>query len=948
MARQLLYEQWWKKGSSAFCNPHHEMNFPPSTDTPLYPSVDPAYPEILEADYCKVVIGGGPNGENYLDCDLSGGGDHVVAGLIIRRALYCEREMEALIWCNFSTAAWNSGFAFSLPFWFSRATLGGSFDNFDFGIFEDNPNELTFSFESWNGDYQESSTRLARSYVENRWFEFRLRVSLGGTDAEYDDTTWDAQASVTIDIRRDDQTSWTRLITMSGLECHVDNLKIECVFLGFYGLIPSTGLRIYKGFGDDDAQNAPLGQCCSTAGAAGGGTVNPDGTVTPVGPRQGTAGGIAPSYTPCPGGGELPAATDPTDPQALDGVEDPIVHLLLEAPAGDQRWGASDINAGTTSLPIAAKVLRYSDIPSEVLAGRDGVIPSPSFTVRVEDTDRTIRGWSQHATNRIFLGQFGQVLAEAYGQRQLDTEARNLAAGYVSDWKWLDELVAEFTFADALGWKRGAMRRRVPIHTVTKEIFGPGVPDDSLGRPIPWIYGEMSDDYEWSLDSARLPVGITPCIPLGYAETIPFVNNLVSLGTDWQAFLFGKVCKTFTAAYMWNGSQDTAVRARIPIDYPVIVDWMFPTMPTWSSYWSGSGHVRVQAQDGTLYDLTMGFLRGPRGYEAGTTQRFPLTCNLWGIEDVGDCTGDVITDGPTALAHFIAYGIFANHTSGPWGAIPTLPNGAPVINRASVLATKAIFDLRIAGGYPAAFAIGATGRDRRTGEEEATAKARGLDIRLGRDHFGAIKFDTVNDLASTSGLTAFTDADIKEGSFTCAPRPDRQQTITRFAYGPEPGTGRTTGLEQELRDEAAIADWGEEGGDEVFLNEAVRRQNVATDVARRGLLRDSDMPHDGSFITNLRGTSLTVGQVITITTEWAHWPDDEAHRVKVTGITPLTNEDELLTRIEFEDVHRLISTPSTALVGMVGPAWGQPIGSSVGLTSQPIGSSAAGTARRLA
>lgn len=938
MAATLLYAQDWAKGNSAFCKPNYVRLKPAGGSV-----VDALYPEIAEAEAVKVVIGGGPNGENYLDCDTSGGEDHVVAGVLLYTSLAgfslsALSRYEVHVWCKFTTQMLDFGLPYSLPWWTSPNL--GIDANFESAIEEDGSG---YRFVVDNAVYTPSGALYTRAFFENYWFKFRIRVAnaLGTTSLGIE----------RFEFRRQDQLSWTKAVENVSVPTTENLISGTNAFgLGFFGLVPCTGLRVWSDWLDDAVESEPLGQCCSTAGGAGGGTVAPDGTVTPVGPRQGTAGGIAPSYTPCPGGGVLPASTDPTDPQSLDAVTDPVLHLKLSVPAGDQRWGAESINAGTTSLPIEARVLRYSAIPSEVLAGRDGVIPTPSFTITVADTDRRISDWSQSDTNRKWLGVFGEVLAEAYGQRQLDTAARKLAAGYVADWKFLDELVAEFTFADVLGWKRSALRRRVPIHTVTKDIFGQGVPEESLGRPIPWLYGELSDDYEWSLDANRLPVGIVSCIPLGLCETIPFVNNLLPLGTGWHAFLLGKVCKSITAQYAWNGSDNTqtadSVRGRIAVDSGFVTDYLLPTMAGWSTYFSNP-FVRVQALDGTLYDLTMAFYRGPIAAYA-MAGRFPPTFNVWGIEDVGDQTGNVFTDGPTALAHFIAYGVVANHTSGPWGAIPTLPNGVPVINRTSVVATKAIFDLRLSGGYVGAFTVGATGMDRRTGEEEITAKARGLDIRLGRNHHGQVVFDTVNDLASTSGLVAFDDSLIVEGSFHCGPRLSEQRTIARYAYGPEPATGRNTGLEREIRDEEAIDDWGEEGGDAVELNEATRRGPVAEDVARRGLLRDSDVPYDGGFTTNLRGTSLAAGQLITITTEWAHWPTTEAHIVKVTAVTPLANEEELLTRIDFEDVHRLISTPSTALAGMVGPAWGQPIGSSVGLTSQPIGSSVAGTSRRLA
>lgn len=938
--RELLYRLNFAKGPSLFCNGDY-VNFLRSNDsTPTYPE-DPLYPEMCSSEAIKVVIGAGPNGENVIENDDSLGTNPSNAGILFTiPSLAAVSELEVLVDFKVTAAAIADGLPYSLPFWLSYnlglsgITAGlykytGSLDGgpglyFDLG--------LSGIPDPFAGPY-------AEAYLVGIWAKLRARFT---------NTVGASIGKIVLDLKRQGETTWTRLITQDFPNS--DFQSFDSAAIGFAGMPGQvTNFELWSGFGEPGSENAPLDPCCATSGAPGGGTINPDGSVTPVGPRQGVNSGVAPSYTACAGGGALAAASDPTDPQSLDGITDPILHVVFDAPVdGDQRWGEDSINAGTTSAPIEQRVTRYDEIPSEVLAGRDGVIPTPTFKVTLQDTDRQLRGWSQDASKRFFLGRFAEVLAESYGQRQLDTEARKLAAGYCIDWKFLDELLAEFTFADLLGWKRGALKRRVPLQTV-QTTWAPDAPEDSIGRPVPWIYGELHDGYDWTLDPTRLPVGIVGGIPIGKGYTLNMTNLLVpGMGTvDWEAFLIGKVCKAMPDNfYCWNGYNDDAARGRIAVNQSFVTDYLTPEMSGWSSYFSDP-FVKIVGTDGVQHDVTAAFLRGPRGYEARVTGRYPPSYNVCGIEDVGDNTGDLILDGATALAHFICYGIFSNHTSGVWGPIPTLPNGAPVINLASLAATKAIFDLRVTGGYPCGFAIGATGRDRRTGEEEITAKGRGLDIQFGRNHFGQIVFDTVNDLADISSLTAFDDSMMVDLSFWCHPRVDQQENIKRYTWGPEPSTGRNTGIEREITDDDAIDNWGEQGGEEVRLNEAVRRKAVADDVAMRELLRDADVPHDGGFVSDLRGTSLSVGQLITITTEWAHWPSTEAHVVKVTGLYPQGNATELLTRVTFEDVHRLMSLPANALAGMLGPAWGQPIGSSVGLTSQPIGSSVAGTARRL-
>lgn len=945
MARTLLRRFGFEKGPSSFCANAVKGN------PPTAPFNDPLYPEIRRADYVDVEIGTGPAGENVLtlhpDAGSSGWSD---AGLWTGPFSYAPTIFELILTYFSTTAAIDD--ASNMP-----ALRLGTADSF-FSDFLTLTGLLSGADMFYEIDTDQMSAlqtySLPRAYIENRWMRYRIRGRVGSYLTA---TTRRVDGALLLHHRRDGETTWSPMYDLGAVDFGPFPFVIPFIKIGDAGLFGKfVGYELYEGWSDGQT-DATLDPCCATSGIPGGGTQNIDGSVNPIGPRQGVVAGVPPSYTPCTGGGLLTTATDPTDPQTLDNALDPIIHLkLTPASSGVQRWGTADINAGTTSPPIKAKVMKggWSPIHTEVLANRDGVLPAHGFSVKVQDaTDRQIHTWTETA-DRFLLNRFAEALIETYGQRQIDTEARKLAAGYLVDWDFLDDLVVSLGFADLVGWRGSAMKTTVPKQTV-HQGWAPDAPEDSLGRRVPWIYGEMNDERDWWLDNNRLPVGILSGIPVGKGHTINFTNLLVpGMGTvDWECFLIGKVCKDVKNPYFWNGDNEQALRGRLPVNVSYVTDYLFPSMPDWSS-WFSDPFVRILGTDGVTQDFTMGFLRGPRGYQARVTGRYPVSVNVCGIEATGDGTGTMISAGAHQLAHFICYGVFGNHTSGVWGAIPTLPNGVPVLNRLSVDTTKTIHDLRLSGGYPGAFAVGATGKDGQLAEQAVTALARGFDIKLKRDHFGALGLTTLNDQADISSLVSFDDSSIRKSSAGLSPDVELFENAKTGDWGPEPATGRNTGLVRRIVDQESVTNWGETREGAIRTNLSTRVQAVADDVAARELLRDSNVPQRGSFDTDQRGLSLSAGQLIRLTSEWlpgaVGWIN---HVVQVTAVIELPNDKELLTTIKFDDVHALLNT--TALQQSIfspgglatGPAWGNPIGDEGLGTAQPLGDEAAGTARRL-
>lgn len=861
--------------------------------------------------------------------------------------------------------------AFLLPFSLLSGGIGGFSSVITVGFFDDGG----FVPELEVSGYDVDGATIPWSALTNRWVEFDTCWAMSSDIATAGASAVATDGYVSVRMRTSlDGLTWADL----GVVVEKQNIAIvadEVIGNTPMGYASAMGFAGFPGkcyFAQhiagcdhvtDPSATTPLDPCCGDSKTPGGGSIAPDGTPTPSGSKTNTTVGTF-SYEAPTGNGLLTAATDPTDPQDLDGDPGPVVHAQFTPADGQVRyWGQQPIDAGNV-VPITARVKSYTEIPTETLADHRGSIPSPGFTVTIEDPDKEVRGWATTG-NRYLLNRFAKLLVEKYTNRQLDVAARALSAGYVARWSYLSELLVDLQFADLFRSQRSSLSllKNVPKETLTRNMF-PKLPDDNVGRPVPGYYGEVSDDYNWSLDHTKIPVGIIPGIYLGPGNSFNIINAKQGFGdgTGWGAWLLSKgAMKKITSTFMWSGYADihtdppTLVnnRGRIVPGYAggVIVDIADPEETQWSSIYMQDRFVRVQGADGTIGDYTIVFLRGPRNFYAVNGQFLP-TFNGWGFEATGDGTGELIRSASHQLAHFIINFVFGDYRYGNWPAIPTLPDGTPVFERASVDRVRAIHDARLSGGYETGWGFGTNGSDVKSGEQWAAALQVGTDIQLGLRHTGAMLMDTLDENADTTTLTEFDQTNINE--FTVNPDIDSFQNAMSYDAGPEPATGRMSLPVKRITDPTSITNWGEtrEGGK--WTNIACRRQNVADNVAQKALAYEANVPIKGSFITDFRALKLRAGQLIKVSSEFGLGTTGWTTRIlRTTAVFALANETEMRCRVQWEDVNdRMAVTALQAAIFTAGglsrgPFWGQPIGSNANGTSQPLGSTVTGSARRL-
>jgi hypothetical protein len=645
------------------------------------------------------------------------------------------------------------------------------------------------------------------------------------------------------------------------------------------------------------------GPCCSTTGPGGAptntgyngtGSTSGTGTTPPTTtPRVIPPGGAAPSYSTCNSGGGTPAtASDPVDAQDLTTCKTPLVHMKWTV--GDssvRRYGKRAFTSGNGQA-VSARVLRWGGM-SQVLSDRHGSFQANQFTVTLSDTDRAIRTILATASTKYVDGKEVEILIESAANAALSVNPLVLARGVLTDYKFRPDMTVDITVTDPLGYRYSSVSidRPIPGRVCRKELF-PNLPEETSGRPQPIIYGEQSDDYAWSLDAARTPVGILPVIYVGPANTISAAGIP---GGEWEAFLIAGHAISCVQSIFASNLEDSPGSVRMPTS-------------TYGSEFKVPGlqvplYYDITGSDGVTERVCLMFATGDRA-TAHIEGQVPITVNVAGIEDVGNGSGDTISDIALQFQHFLSYFVVQNYLTGSWGAVPTFGDGTAKVRTSSFSYVNAIHAARVGGAYIGGIYIG----DQKPAREWAKEFQQGGDMRLGVNHQGQLLVTTLDHTQSTVGLTEFTaQDDMVTQSFQIDPQVSEIFNVYTYEYGVEPATGRKSGLAQTIRHAASITNHGERIA-QASVNRCTNRKVTADDVANRALLQSYDAPTDVAFDLDLRGTALTLGQIVKVT----HYQGIGAlgwteRNLVVTGTTAYPDEDNFSTSIECEDWHDVLA-----------------------------------------
>lgn len=654
------------------------------------------------------------------------------------------------------------------------------------------------------------------------------------------------------------------------------------------------------------------GTCCGSSGPGGsppstgyGPPGGPAGTTpTPTTPRIVPVGGAAPSYTACSGGGVPNTASDPVNAQDLTTCTTPLVHLKWSLPdASVRRYGTRAFTSGNGQA-VAARVLKWGAV-SQTLSDRYGSFQASSFTVKLSDYDRTIRALLSAASTKYIDGKEVEILVETAANAALSVTPLVLARGIVTSWKYHPDLTFDLTVTDPLGYRFSSVSLDRPLpQALIGSVFDDAA-EQNQNRPLPIIYGDESDDYTWSLEHSRVPVGIVPVIHLGKANAISASGVP---GSQWEAFLIaGHAIAGIQSVFASN--LDPAGEGSVRMSTATYgVDFLVPGEDC-------AKYFDVTGSNGTTYRVALLFARGPRA-DAHIKGRVPITVNACGIEDVGDGSGDVITNIAYQRQHFLSNFVVGNWTSGAWLAVPAFGDGTGKVRTSSFATCRTTQIARIGGdGYQGALYIG-TQKPAREWDREFGESG---DMRLGVNNHGQLLAMTVDDQASTSGLTTFTaTAHVLGGSFEIEPKGDEIFNVYTYEYGPETATSRNAGKARTIKNATSITNHGERLA-QARVYQATRHKPTADDVANRTMLRSADAPTNVQFKLDLRGTELQIGELIKVTSYLGIGSTGWTNRVLlVVGIQTNPDEDEFSTVIACEDVGDFVGGSYLALDGAFG------------------------------
>jgi hypothetical protein len=219
----------------------------------------------------------------------------------------------------------------------------------------------------------------------------------------------------------------------------------------------------------------------------------------------------------------------------------------------------------------------------------------------------------------------------------------------------------------------------------------------------------------------------------------------------------------------------------------------------------------VLGSDGTMRRYMMGYARGVKGdlVASGSAR---ITLNVQGIEDVGDCSGDVITDLHDQAKHFLQYFVVASgegYTSGLWGLPPTQGlAGLPIINTDSFDEVRDMRLAELSGGVIGAGVTGALGELVDVSTELKRWMVSG-EFRLGPNRHWQIVCRAINASLTPAFITTLlTDEfDIHNRTFKPLPRLSELQNIWKYRNTRNYITSGWLVDDQNFQNEESITNW---------------------------------------------------------------------------------------------------------------------------------------------
>lgn len=404
-----------------------------------------------------------------------------------------------------------------------------------------------------------------------------------------------------------------------------------------------------------------------------------------------TIGGI-PDPT---GGGSPGTGTDPAAGTSLCGITAPLTiwgELELDASTARYSLAQQPLNHPSTYFggPKEPRILSMSPV-SRSLSDWTGQLITGGTDLLLDDTDGAVR--AAIAANTLLNKQFTLYMIDDDSARAAATPYR-IGNFLVTAWQLLGDLSVQLTLTDRVAAYATTFNLTKQLPAVLLDLATwAGLPTELIGKAAPFPYGNLTDE---SAPAGSASVGV---VPVWYGGP-----KVMADGNTWYVGIIAG-CATKGPISLFGSNGGDPVQ-RVKLDASLYAtDIAFPGTAMWTTV-TGSA---------ALYYLnnsrrwTCVFVRpGSAVGEAMKDGSVPMVCNLGGIEDVGDGTGNVITSLPRIAVHLLNNLILQDPPGNAnWKSIPTIGSPAySIISTSTFEAVKTRSETRTPGGYPGAFLLG--------------------------------------------------------------------------------------------------------------------------------------------------------------------------------------------------------------------------------------------------
>ena len=341
-----------------------------------------------------------------------------------------------------------------------------------------------------------------------------------------------------------------------------------------------------------------------------------------------------------------------------------------------------------------------------------------------------------------------------------------------------------------------------------------------------------------------------------------YVGDYTIGGTIYKgALICGHAVKSLLAGYL----NDAAV------DLTTSTDWLTPNN---AAAWTAAGFFDPYTDiNGRRYFII--YLKGTAGEVlAGTvapSEGSPgITVNVQGIEDIGGGTGNLITDIHDQYKHFMNNWVLQSYQGFAWLNTPMFSDETDLemIDEASFDAAKATAAVRIAGGYPGAWMLGADGELLTVRDAIARLNLSGdVDCYFNRKTQFAVSMEAENTAAINDADVLDDTQDIFVRSFQIEDRLNDHYNVIPYFYKRD-WSGRTASgwvSEGTESDASSILNYRQTKRSPDIELWGQRNAIAAADIAQRRLRRMKNPPRYVKFKVGLQGLNYEIGDIIKVT-----------------------------------------------------------------------------------